>query len=293
MIFEGFGTGESSFTLERGFFFAFGASFFAAASTRLKFMISRSPCAIGQPCRGMAASALLTSRTSSPCTIPRRLLSKRQIFIFRSQRRVVDLAAEREEAPAGGLRVEAEADVAGERMRVAEDALERCGLVEAVRAGHGVERIDGFRADSHRVGEVALEAELRLDVGDEVAVCDSLRFEAILAQDEARGVDFRARRADAQLHRLEVAHLRSGVIGAALLDGGYRRFERGPRVADRAGADAVPAERRERHAVDRVRVSACAGEAVSAARVEHAERLVLRDENVLGDRKSTRLNSSH
>src|SRR2546422_6066052 len=198
-----------------------------------------------------------------------------------SKRRVVDLAAEREEAPAGGLRVEAEADVAGERMRVAEDALERSGLVEAVRAGHGVERIDGFRAESHGVGEVALEAELGLDVGDEVAVCDSLRFEAILAEDEARSVDFRARRADAQLHRLEVAHLRSGVIGAALLGGGYRRFTRDLSVADRAGPDSVPAERRERHAVDRVRVSARAGEAVSAARVEHAERLVLRNENVL------------
>src|SRR2546426_7146441 len=157
-----------------------------------------------------------------------------------SKRRVVDLAAEREEAPAGGLRVEAEADVAGERMRVAENALERSGLVEAVRAGHGVERIDGFRAESHGVGEVALEAELGLDVGDEVAVCDSLRFEAILAEDEARGVDFRARRADAQLHRLEVAHLRSGVIGDALLDGGYRRFKRGLGVADRAGPDSVP-----------------------------------------------------
>src|SRR3989441_681323 len=292
MIFPGLETGERSFTFASLFRFAFGASFFAAASTRLKLRMSGSPCASGQLCSGIASSALVTSSTSSPCTMPRRFLSKRQIFIF-SQRRVVDLAAERDEAPAGSLRVEAEADVAGERMRVAEDALQGSGLVEAVRAGHGVQRIDGFRADSHGVGEVALEAELRLDVGDEVAVCDSLRFEAILAQDKARGVDFRARRADAQLHRLEVAHLRSGVIGAALLDGGYRRFERAFSVADRAGADAVPAERRERHAVDRVRVSACAGEAVSAARVEHAERLVLRDENVLGDRKSTRLNSSH
>src|SRR5882762_3732574 len=85
MIFEGFGTGESSFTLERGFFFAFGAAFFAAASTRLKFVIRGSPCAIGQPCCGMAASALLTSRTSSPFTIPRRLLSKRQSFTVKSR----------------------------------------------------------------------------------------------------------------------------------------------------------------------------------------------------------------
>src|SRR5712691_3272345 len=241
MIFEGFGTGESSFTLERGFFFALGASFFAAASTRLKFMIRGSPCAIGQPCCGMAASALLTSRTSSPCTIPRRLLSKRQIFIF-SQRRIVDLAAEREEAPAGGLRVEAEADVAGERMRVAEDALEGSGLVDAVRARHGVQRVYRLGAEVDRVGEIALEAELRLDVGDLLPVGDFLRLEAVVAQDKARRVDFHPRRADAQLHRLEVAHLRSGVVGAALLDGGYRRFERGLGVADRAGADAVPAE---------------------------------------------------
>src|SRR6266702_5276217 len=175
MIFEGFGTGESSFTLERGFFFALGASFFAAASTRLKFRIRGSPCAIGQLCPGMPSSALLTSRTSSPCTMPRRLLSKRQIFIFRSQRRVVDLAAERDEPPAGGLRVEAEADVAGERMRVAEDALERSGLVEAVRARHGVQRIHRLGGEADRVGEIALEAELRLDVGDLPAVGDFLR----------------------------------------------------------------------------------------------------------------------
>src|SRR5467141_2360122 len=125
-------------------------------------------------------------------------------------------------------------------VRVAEDALERSGLVDAVRAGHGVERIDGFRAESHGVGEVALEAELRLDVGDLLPVGDFLRLEAVVAQDEARGVYFRARCADAQLYRLEVAHLRPGVIGAALLDGGYRRFERAFSVADRAGADSVP-----------------------------------------------------
>src|SRR2546427_11328318 len=141
-------------------------------------------------------------------------------------------------------------------MRVAEDALEGSGLVDAGRAGRGGERVDGFGADSHGVGEVALDAGLRLDVGDEVAVRDSLRLEAILAEDEARGVDFRARGADAQLHRLEVAHLRAGVIGAALLDGGYRRFERGLGVADRAGADSVPAERRVPQPGDRVRGSA-------------------------------------
>src|SRR6266851_7491977 len=201
---------------------------------------------------------------------------------MRSQRRGVDLAAERDQAPAGSLRIEAEADMARKGVRVAEDALERSGLVDAVRARHGVERIDGFRAESHGVGEVALEAELRLDVGDEVAVRDSLRFEAILAEDEARGVDFRSGCADAQLYRLEVAHPRSGVIGAALLDGGYRRFERGLGVADRAGADAVPAERRERHAVGRVRVGLRAGEFVAATRVQHAERLVFGNENVPG-----------
>src|SRR5437879_10068735 len=125
MIFEGLATGERSFTLERGFFFARGASFFAAASTRLKFMIRGSPCAIGQLCCGMTASALLTSRTSSPCTMPRRFLSKRQIFIF-SQRRVVDLAAERGEPPAGGLRVEAEADMARDRKSTRLNSSHRC-----------------------------------------------------------------------------------------------------------------------------------------------------------------------
>src|SRR3989442_11233970 len=103
-----------------------------------------------------------------------------------SQRRVADLAAERDQAPAGGLRVEAEADVAGERMRVAEDALEGSGLVDAVRAGHGVERIDGFGAESHGVGEIALEAELRLEVGDLLPVGDFLRLEAAVAPDKAR-----------------------------------------------------------------------------------------------------------
>src|SRR5713101_760987 len=108
MIFDGLATGERSLTLESGFLFALGASFFAAASTFLKLRMKGSPWASGQRCSGIASSALLTSSTSSPCTIPRRFLSKRQIFI--SQRRVVDLAAERDEAPARGLRVEAEAD---------------------------------------------------------------------------------------------------------------------------------------------------------------------------------------
>src|SRR6266850_7674782 len=215
MIVEGLATGERSFTLERGFFFALGASFLAAASTRLKLRMSGSPCAIGQPCCGMTASALLTSSTTSPSTIPRRSLSKRQIFIFRSQRRVVDLAAERGEPPAGGLRVEAEADVAGERMRVAENPLQRIGLVEAVGAGHRVQRVHRLGAQADRVGEVALEAQLGLRVGHELASRDALRLEAVLAENEARGVDLRSRRADAQLHRLEVAHLRAGVVGAA------------------------------------------------------------------------------
>src|SRR6266498_3792969 len=279
MIFEGFATGERSLTFESGFFFALGASFLAAASTRLRFAISGSPCAIGQRCSGITESALVTSSTSPPSTMPRRLLSKRQSFTFFSERRVAHFTAESGETPGGGLRVGAEADVAGERVRVAEDALERVGLVDAVRAGHGVERIDGFGAQSHGVGEIALEAELGLHVGDDATVCDLLCLEAVVAQDEVRRVDLGARRADAQLHRLEVAHFHPGVIGAALLDRGYRQLQRGLGVTERAGADSVPAERREGHAIGGVRVSACARKAVAAARVQHAKRLVLGNED--------------
>src|SRR5437667_3254262 len=163
MICEGLATGERSVTLERGFFFARGASFFAAASTRLKFMIRGSPCAIGQLCCGMTASALLTSRTSSPCTMPRRFLSKRQIFIF-SQRRVVDLAAERGEPPAGGLRVEAEADMARKGVCVAENPLQRVGLVDAVLPCHGVEGIHRLGGEAGRVVDVSVDAPLGLRV---------------------------------------------------------------------------------------------------------------------------------
>src|SRR5512136_706304 len=130
MILPGFATGESSFTFESFFLFALGASFFAAARTFLKWRMKGSPWASGQRCAGIASSARVTSSTSSPWTMPRRSLSKRQIFIPLSedralQRRIHDFAAQRGKAPGGGLRVEAEAEMAGEGMRVAEDALER------------------------------------------------------------------------------------------------------------------------------------------------------------------------
>src|SRR2546428_12894882 len=82
MIFEGLGTGERSLTFAIGLFFALGASFFAAAITRLRFAISGSPWAIGQRCSGITESALVTSSTSPPSTMPRRLLSKRQSLTF-------------------------------------------------------------------------------------------------------------------------------------------------------------------------------------------------------------------
>src|SRR4029077_12719876 len=65
------------------------------------------------------------------------------------QRRAVDPPPERDETPARSLRVEAEADMARKGVRVAEDALERIGLVDAVRSGHCVQRIDGFGAEGH------------------------------------------------------------------------------------------------------------------------------------------------
>src|SRR5436190_3583832 len=209
MIFDGLATGERSLTFESCFFFALGASFFAAASTRLKLRMRGSPCASGQRCCGIASSALLTSSTASPCTIPRRSLSKRQSFMLFLESRVVDFAAEGSEPPARGLRVEAEADMARKGVCVAEDALQRVGLVDAVGAGHRVQRVYRLGGEAHRVGEIALEAELRGDVGDLPAAGDLLRLEAVGAQDQARGVDLRPRRADAQLHRLEVAHLRA------------------------------------------------------------------------------------
>src|SRR6266511_2083487 len=217
MIFEGFATGERSLTFESGFFFALGASFLAAASTRLRFAINGSPCAIGQRCSGITESALVTSSTSPPSTMPRRSLSKRQSFTFFSERRVVHFAAESGEAPGGALSVGAEADVAGERVRVAEDALERVGLVDAVRAGHGVQQIHRLGAEVDRIGEIALEAELPQRVGRDPPVRDLLPLDRVVAQDETRRIDLRAGRADPQLHRLEVAHLGARIAGAALL----------------------------------------------------------------------------
>src|SRR5215470_10344771 len=114
------------------------------------------------------------------------------------QRWICHLAAQCGEAPRRGLRVEAEADVAGERVRVAEDALERIALVDAVRARHRMELVDGLGAQVDREREVALPRELGQRAGDFIPRCDRLPFDAVVAQDESRGIYLRARGADAQ-----------------------------------------------------------------------------------------------
>src|SRR6266704_2033709 len=138
MIFEGFATGESSLTFESGFFFALGASFLAAASTRLRFAISGSPCAIGQRCSGIPSSARVTSSTWSPCTMPRRLLSKRQSFMgFSLARTPVDgkYNRRRRRSASGGAQAVEKGDVdAPVRVALEEFQDRRRVLVELGKA---------------------------------------------------------------------------------------------------------------------------------------------------------------
>src|SRR5580765_4535848 len=103
------------------------------------------------------------------------------------------LAAERGQAPGRELRVGVEAEVAAERVRVAEDALDRIAVVDAVGAGHGVQQVHRLGRDLRRVSKVALEAQfggrIRLGAGSR----DVHRLVAVAAQDLARRVDARAR----------------------------------------------------------------------------------------------------
>src|SRR3989441_12142709 len=82
------------------------------------------------------------------------------LLIVISHRRAGELAAERDERPRRALRVPAEADVTGERVLVPEEPLDGIPIVDAIGTGERVESIDRLGAELHRVGDVALEAEL-------------------------------------------------------------------------------------------------------------------------------------
>src|SRR6185436_1416735 len=73
-------------------------------------------------------------------------------------RRADELPTHRDECPRAALGVPAEADVGGQRVLVAEEALDRIAIVDAVGAGQGVQRVDGFGALLDRPRGVALEA---------------------------------------------------------------------------------------------------------------------------------------
>src|SRR2546427_12357400 len=85
------------------------------------------------------------------------------LLIVISHRWAGELAAERDERPRRALRVPAEADVTGERVLVAEEPRDRIPVVDAVRARQRMQRVDGLGTELHRVGDVALEAQLLLD----------------------------------------------------------------------------------------------------------------------------------
>jgi hypothetical protein len=105
-----------------------------------------------------------------------------------------------------------------------------------------VERIDRLRALVHRPRHVRAIAQLLLDRRHAALGRDALAFQAIVANEEPRGLDHRARLRHAQLHRLKVAHPQSGVVGAALLDCGDRELEGRQRVADAGAGQTVGAE---------------------------------------------------
>ena len=66
--------------------------------------------------------------------------------------------------------------MAGERVRVAEHALHRIAVVDAVGARHGVQRVDRLGAQLHRVGDVSLVAQLLLERGLAPGFGDRLRL---------------------------------------------------------------------------------------------------------------------
>src|SRR4029450_2842786 len=108
---------------------------------------------------------------------------------------------ERDQRPRPALRVPAEADVTGERVLVSEEPLNRVPVVAAVGAGQRGERVDGLGAELHRVGDVALEAELLLERGRATGAGDPFGVETVGANEEAGRGDHRAGPADAQLQR--------------------------------------------------------------------------------------------
>src|SRR5262245_8060158 len=159
-----------------------------------------------------------------------------------SHRGAAELATERDQRPRPALRVPAEADVAGERVLVTEEPLDGVAVVDAVGAGQPVERVHGVRAEHHRVGDVALEAELFLERGRATRAGDVLCVETVGADDEPGRVDHGAGAAYAKLDGLEVAHARARVVGAALADRVDRHLERGLGVTDAGRRQAVRAQ---------------------------------------------------
>src|SRR5207302_6457702 len=77
--------------------------------------------------------------------------------------RRAELSTHRDERPRRGLRVPAEADVGRERVLVTKEALDRITIVDAVGAGERMESVDRLGAKLHRIGDVALEAQLFLE----------------------------------------------------------------------------------------------------------------------------------
>src|SRR2546425_2332770 len=216
------------------------------------------------------------------CVVRKRSVLRRMVFAALSERRARELAAEDDQPPGSALRIPAEANVVRERVLISEEPLDGVPIVDAVRASQGVERIDRLGAEPHRVCHVPLEAQFLLDRRRAVLPGDSLGPETVRPDDEPRRVDLRPRAGDAELHRLEIAHAHGRVARAPLPDRLERQLEGGLRVADAGGREAMRAEGREGHAVQRIRVDPCAWELAAAAGQGHAESPVLGDENVYG-----------
>src|SRR5712692_8414107 len=129
-----------------------------------------------------------------------------------------ELAAEGDQPPGPALGIPAEADVGAQGVLVAEEALDRIAIVDAVGARQRVKVVYRLGAEPDREGHVPLEAELLLDRGHPPFARDPLGFEAIRSDREPRHVDLRPRCRDAELHGLEVAHAHGRVARAPRLD---------------------------------------------------------------------------
>ena len=103
-----------------------------------------------------------------------------------------------------------------QRMRIAENTLQRIRLIDTGRAGNCMQRIHSLGTQHCGICRITLVAQLLLSIGHHIFVCKVLRLDGICAQHQFSGINFHRRCGHAMLHDLLVAHFETGVVGATL-----------------------------------------------------------------------------